>query len=202
MVYGREIEVKLRMELRDARGKLNDLNRKLDAINDTVLLNVAKAAYPPADAAKVADLTITAPADIDQLVIDTNLNLLKTSYDPAAAAKVAYLTVTAATDLDSLRKRASKAFCHLITNVGAAYQGYNIASVVRNGVGEYRITFTEAMSTTTYTVSPCVFDTSGTISLFTVVTQALGYIDIETKNSSGVLSDASEAVSINIHEYV
>ena len=86
----------------------------------------------------------------------------------ATAAEVATGTdalkaVTPATLLSS--KGAAKAWVNINGTTGAIRASFNVSSVTRNGVGDYTITFTNAMSdanytlggsTTNYTATPCL----------------------------------------------
>ncbi|MCK4962353.1 MAG: hypothetical protein KAS19_07695, partial [Anaerolineales bacterium] len=99
-------------------------------------------------------------------------------------------------------KLQSKAFCHFTTVASPVATGFNISGVSNTAVGKYRVSFTNAMSGTTYTVTHSILDTSGTIFLFTITSQTTGYFDLELKNGAGTLSDASEGVGINVLEYV
>jgi hypothetical protein len=166
-------------------------------------IDALAAAYPPADAAKIAHLAVTQAVNLDTLESDTATNTLKAAYPPAAAAKLAHLIVTAATDLDDLRRSVPKAFGRFSTQVSPAIyaNSKNFATVTRTGVGQYAVTFTTAMAGSTYTVIPGYEDSTATIQTIAYGSTTTAGFNIGIRDSSNALSDLSESCNFTVFEY-
>lgn len=86
-------------------------------------------------------------------------------------------------------KNTAKAFALVTVSAGTPSLqtgSFNVASVASQGTGHHRVTFTNAMSTTTYAPVVCMFEASGgTFRIAAIRALATGYVDVAFANVSG-----------------
>ena len=156
------------------------------------------------DGTKLDGIEANATADQSDAEIKTAYenNADTNAYTDAEQTKVGHVSVTQAVDLDVLEKIAPKAFCTFdpTTSPTVEANSYNVASLTRNGAGDYDINFTNAMSSSTYTVILTQGDSTDTPHLVGFGVRTTTKVNIFIKNAAGSLTDNPEGISVTIFE--
>ena len=199
------------------KGALEELDNKLSGIEagatadqtdaeiKTAYENNANTnAFTDAAVTKLAGIETGATADQTDAEIKTAYenNANTNAYTDAEQTKVGHLSVTQAVDLDVMEKLLPKAFCTFdpTTSPLIGANSYNVASLTRNGAGDYDINFTNAMSSNTYTVLLTQGDSTDTPHLVGFGTRTTTKVNIFIKNAAGSLTDNPEGISVTIFE--
>jgi len=156
------------------------------------------------DGTKLDGIESGATADQTDAEIKTAYenNANTNAYTDAEQTKVGHLSVTQAVDLDVLEKLVPKAFCTFDPANPAVLESnsYNVTSITRNGTGDYDVNFTNALSSSTYTVLITQGDATDTPHLVGFGLRTTAKVNIFIKNAAGSLTDAPEGISVTIFE--